>query len=87
MVDHTTLGVLTTGTGARITTSLIDAGKLNGTVRIDGTLGATMRWSTKVVGLASTDGLVLLVAAGGIETTRRGYAGIAIGFSLWWRWC
>lgn len=68
MVDHTTLGVLTTGTGTGISAFLVDTRKLSGAIRIDGALGATMRWATEVVGLAGTDSLILLVATGGIET-------------------
>lgn len=43
MVDDTALGIQATGARAGIATLLIDAGKLTGTLRVDGTLRTAVR--------------------------------------------
>jgi len=69
MVDHIADGIVATGTGTRIAAALADAGQVTWTLGIDGTLRTTMRWSTKVVGQARANGLILLIPARRVEAT------------------
>lgn len=71
-----TVGLRTTSTGTRIATMLIETSQMRRTVRVDGTLGTTLGWSTIVTWKTGAYGLLIGHATLSIGATGRRLARI-----------
>lgn len=82
MIVHAAEGGEAARSGTGIPAAIVVAGKVHGTVRVDGALGSTVGRCTQTVRLTGARGQSTVIVAIRVEPTRRGHTGVL----LYHRW-